>query len=102
MNKFTDPRVVAAIRRSYEKRMRKRNRKTVLLALERAGLGTLAELMELTGLDKSECGQALDELEVRGWIVRAESEAVTGSTVFGSTGKGGEKQDGFHNVTTGA
>lgn len=65
----SDPRVQFAIRRACEKRARKRNRQAVAVALERAGAASLRELVELTSLDRHECGAALDELKVRLQVV---------------------------------
>lgn len=64
-----DPRVQAAIQRAWVKRSRKRNRQTVAVALERAGAASLAELVELTALDRHDCGAAVDGLKVLGQVV---------------------------------
>jgi len=81
MPRFTDPRVVYAIQRRCEKEARRKNRAAVLQALERAGAANLAELMELTGLSRTECGLAVDQLKVA-YLILEEPDGVFGLCVW--------------------
>ena len=59
-----DPKVLFAMRKRFERQAERRNYRAVKAALEREGQAALAELMELTGLDRTDCGRALDRLVI--------------------------------------
>jgi predicted Rossmann fold nucleotide-binding protein DprA/Smf involved in DNA uptake len=68
MAAITDPRVQFAIRRSIQKRIQRRNERQVLETLALYGPARVRDLVDLTGLEASECGKALDRLRILGRV----------------------------------
>ncbi|HXS98773.1 MAG TPA: hypothetical protein VN736_29455 [Candidatus Limnocylindrales bacterium] len=73
---ITDPRVRFAILKRCERQARNEAREAVRAALL-SGSATLRELMERTGLERWQCGRAVDELKVNGTVTE-EPEGVFG------------------------
>lgn len=65
---MTDPRVRFAIARACEKRARRDRRRQVEEALRSVGGASLRDLVDLTGLEARECGEALDALRIDGRV----------------------------------